>query len=142
MCLQNSKIENPNYGITSFDTIFASFLTVFRVAGRDYWEEVLLNLIATVGPWTIITFIFVIVYCSYQLMSLIWGHIAASYKYLDDERWENELLKDVNEVNCVQRISCEKCHSFNALNTHFSEPMMHRLKKVTEVCIVFIAYIA
>lgn len=98
VCQQDSRIENPNYGLTSFDTIFVSFLTVFRLAGRDYWEEVLRNLIATAGPWHIISFIFVIVYCSFELVALIWGQIAVSYKYLDDERWENDLLSDLHEV--------------------------------------------
>lgn len=99
VCLQNPEIPNPNYGIGNFDTIFASFLMVFRVAGRDYWEEVLHNLIAVTGPYSFIPLVFVIIYCSFQLVALIWGQIAISYKYLDDERWERELLKDLEEVN-------------------------------------------
>lgn len=140
VCQQNPKIENPNYGITSFDTIFASFLTVFRLAGRDYWEEVLRNLIATAGPWHIISFIFVIVYCSLQLVALIWAQIAVSYKYLEHERWENDLLNDLHEVPTVRQPAIEfYCMPFvNGIifvSCHFRRTVHHPTRVSTiKVC--------
>lgn len=98
ICLRGNDV-NPNYGITSFDTIHRSFFVVFRIIQRDFWEETMQYLLATVGPWHILLFIALIYIGSYQLCSLLWVPIALAYNYLKDEQWENELLSDLNKVS-------------------------------------------
>lgn len=94
-----------NNGITSFDTISASFLVIVRLFQRDYWEEVLQYLTATAGPWSILLFIAVIYYGSFQLCALLWTPIALAYNYMRDELWENDLLNDLNEVSAIHRFA-------------------------------------
>lgn len=98
MCLQGKNL-NPNYGYTSFDTIFQSFFTVFRIIQRDFWEETMQYLTATAGPWHILLFIALIFYISFQLCALLWTPIALAYSYIKDEQWEHDLLNDLNEVS-------------------------------------------
>ncbi|KAJ6641281.1 Sodium channel protein PaFPC1 [Pseudolycoriella hygida] len=93
VCMQGSGL-NPDYGYTSFDTIALSFLSTFRLVTRDFWEDLLHLIIATTGPWHILSFIVVIFIISYQVMSLIWGQIAISYNYIRLERWEQSLICD------------------------------------------------
>lgn len=97
VCLQNT-IENPDFGYTNFDTIFYSSLSTFRLMTRDFWEDVLHLIIATCGPWHIISFIGIIFIVSYQYLSLIWGQIAVSYNYLKLQRWERNLVAEDVEV--------------------------------------------
>lgn len=99
ICLQGVNFS-PNYGYTNFDTIFWSFFTVFRLVERDFWEETMHYLLATAGPFHILVFIVLIFYISFQLCSLLWTPIALAYNYLKNEQWENDLLKDLNEVSC------------------------------------------
>lgn len=85
---------NPDFGYTNFDTIFGSFLSTFRLITRDYWENVLRLVIATCGPWHILSFIGIIFIISYQVLSLIWGQIAISYNYVRLQRWERNLIAE------------------------------------------------
>lgn len=100
VCLQGDNL-NPNYGVTSFDTVARSFFVVFRIIQRDFWEETMQYLTATAGPWHILLFIALIYYVSFQLCSLLWTPIALAYNHLKDEQWENDLLTDLNEVGVL-----------------------------------------
>lgn len=93
-----------NNGVTSFDTISASFLVIVRLFQRDYWEELLHDLTATAGPWNILIFLAIIYYGSFQLCALLWTPIALAYNYMSNELWENDLLNDLKEV-CAPKFS-------------------------------------
>lgn len=97
ICLQGDH-SLENYGYTSYDTIFWSLLAVVRTIQRDFWEEQMQYLTATAGPWHILLFIWLIYYVSFQLCALLWTPIALAYNYMNDELWENDLLKDLNAV--------------------------------------------
>lgn len=88
-----------NNGVTSFDTISASFLVVVRLLQRDYWEELLHYMTATTGPWSILLFIAIIYYGSFQLCALLWTPIALAYNYMNNELWEKNLLNDLKAVS-------------------------------------------
>lgn len=109
ICLPGVNL-NPNYGYTSFDSIFSSFSTVFRLVERDFWEETMQYLLATAGPIHSWLFVVLIFYVSFQLCSLLWTPIALAYNYLQLEQWENDLLKDLNEVSF-----CCKCVVLNCV---------------------------
>lgn len=100
ICLPVNNL-NPNYNITSFDTVLRSFFVVVRLIQRDFWEETMQYVTATAGPWHILLFIAFIYYGSFQLCALLWTPIALAYNYLRDEQWENDLLNDLNEVSTV-----------------------------------------
>lgn len=51
-------------------------------------------MIATAGPWHILSFIGIIFIISYQVLSLIWGQIAISYNYVRLQRWERNLIAE------------------------------------------------
>lgn len=104
ICLQGDNL-NPNYGITSFDTIFRSFFVVFRIVQRDFWEETMQYVTATAGPIHILLFVVLIFYISFQLSSLLWTPIALAYNYLKDAQWESDLLKDLNEVSLLEIVA-------------------------------------
>lgn len=98
VCLSGNNL-NPNYGYTSFDTALWSFNAVVRLVQRDYWEEIAHYLTATSGPWSILLFIALIYYGSFQLCALLWTPIALAYNYMKDEQWEHDLSNDLNEVS-------------------------------------------
>lgn len=50
--------------------------------------------LATSGPWHILSFIGIIFIISYQVLSLIWGQIAISYNYIRLQRWERNLIAE------------------------------------------------
>lgn len=97
VCLRGNS-TNPNYGFSSFDTVYRSFFVVFRVVQRDFWEETMQYLIAAAGPWHIFLFVALIYIVSFQLCALIWSPIAVVYNYLRDEQWEKDLLNDLDKV--------------------------------------------
>lgn len=100
-----------NNGITSFDTISASFLVIVRLFQRDYWEELLHYLTATTGPWSILFFIAIIYYGSFQLCALLWTPVALAYNYLNNEVWENDLLNDLKAVSIRSFQLLARAHS-------------------------------
>lgn len=97
VCFQGS-VKNPDFGYTNFDSIFSSYLSTFRLMTRDFWENLLQLVIATSGPWHIISFVGIIFIVSYQYLSLIWGQIAVSYNYVKLQRWEQNLIAEDVEV--------------------------------------------
>lgn len=97
VCLPGN-LSLVNDGFTNFDTISASFFVVVRLLQRDYWEEILHYLTATVGPWSIFLFIAIIYYGSFQLCALLWTPIALAYNYMKTELWESDLMNDLKEV--------------------------------------------
>lgn len=90
--------HNPDNDYTNFDTIYASFATVFRVFLLDFWEDVLHNLIATAGPWTIAFFIVLIFFITFPLLGMLKAVIALSYDNVKSQQWEDDLMKDLNKV--------------------------------------------
>lgn len=109
-CMQGSA-PNPDFGYTNFDNIFGSFLSAFRLVTRDFWEHPLQMVLATAGPWHIITFIVIIFIVSYQVLSLVWGQIAVSYNYIRLERWEQKLIAEDADVEepVAQDTNQDKC---------------------------------
>lgn len=75
-------------------------------------------MIATTGPWHILTFIGIIFVLSYQVLSLIWGQIAISYNYVRLQRWERNLIAedvDTEDVTSLETNGGKGKHQTNKL---------------------------
>lgn len=77
VCLQGVA-PNPNNGYTSFDTFGWSILSTVRLISREYWEDLLYNVVKTTGPFSIIPISIVLIW-SYIFASYIWAFFAFAY---------------------------------------------------------------
>lgn len=75
VCLQGVA-KNPNDGFTNFDTMGWSILATVRLMLRDFWEDLLYNVVKTNGIAA--PLIGVLLY-SYLVLSWIWAQLAVGY---------------------------------------------------------------
>lgn len=95
VCLQG-VVENPNYGYTSFDTYGWAYLSTIRLFLKDYWEDLLYNLVKSSGPVQVVALLPIII-LSYIFAAFIWAHFAVAYlagiKRSDKSKEVNTLKK-------------------------------------------------
>lgn len=66
--------RGPNYGITSFDNIFFSMLTVFQCITQEGWTQVLYWMNDAMGSsWNWIYFVILIILGSFFMLNLVLG---------------------------------------------------------------------
>lgn len=106
ICLQGLA-PNPNNGYTSFDTYGWSVLSTIRLLLKDFWEDLLYNVVKTNGPIHALVFYVYVLY-SYLIAALIWGFFAVAYltnikrtvpKPDDDVLDQTEEIENQKEAN-------------------------------------------
>lgn len=89
---------NPNFGVTSFDNIFSSFLTVFQCVSTEGWVDVMYWTFETKSWLSSIYFVILIFVGALFFVNLIVAVIHEAYdrKYREVQR---NVIK--SKVNCL-----------------------------------------
>lgn len=85
--------ENPNFGYTSFDTVWWSWLVIFETITLEYWSPVWFFLTDSVSPASVVWFIPVIFFGSFVMLNLALAIITMVY----DANVVTELKRVANE---------------------------------------------
>ncbi|XP_053201741.1 voltage-dependent calcium channel type A subunit alpha-1-like isoform X3 [Panonychus citri] len=81
--------KGPNFGITSFDNIFFSMLTVFQCITQEGWTQVLYWMNDAMGTsWNWIYFVILIILGSFFMLNLVLGVLSGEFAK-ERERVEN-----------------------------------------------------
>eukprot|EP00803_Ostreobium_quekettii_P004183 evm.model.scf_87.8 EVM.evm.TU.scf_87.8 scf_87:120717-129538(-) len=73
-----TEYGNPHYGITSFDSIFWAWLTIFQCISMEGWVDIMYMVQDAVSPWVWIYFVVLIVFGSFFAVNLA---LAVLYLY-------------------------------------------------------------
>ena len=63
-------IENPNFGLTNFDTIFYSFITVFRIITLDDWSSIVYMIQKSFTNYISIFFLALVIIGGYFILNI------------------------------------------------------------------------
>jgi hypothetical protein len=78
--------ENPNFGATSFDTIFYSLLAIFQSVSLEGWSVIMQQVAMTYTPLSFIFFIPLVFIGAFFLLNLTLAVIKAKFSEAHDER--------------------------------------------------------
>lgn len=74
-----SHISNPNYGVTSFDNLLVSFLTIFQAITLEGWVDIMYWGMDSVSPWVWVYFILMIMFGALILINLTLAVILSKF---------------------------------------------------------------
>eukprot|EP00347_Sterkiella_histriomuscorum_P011811 403371009 len=87
------KNVNNNYGITTFDNLGSSLLTVFQIVTTDGWTPIMLNLMDSEIPFLAALYcILLVIVASFFLMNLILAVIIQAFIKIQRAELEQEIL--------------------------------------------------
>jgi hypothetical protein len=72
--------SNPNYGVTSFDNLGVSFLTIFQCTTLEGWTDLMYNLMDALHPVVCLYFIAMVVMLSFFVLNLTLAVIKANFE--------------------------------------------------------------
>lgn len=78
-CLPDTG-SNPNFGYTSFDHFGWAILTSLQLVTLDFWENVYNNILYTIGPWSVLYFLCIVLFGRFYLINLVLAVVAVSYE--------------------------------------------------------------
>ena len=83
-----------NYGITNFDSIGPSYLTIFQCTTLEGWSQIMIMIQNGFNTYvSAIFFILCVVICSYFLLNLTVAVMLDKFKLLNQENTDKALLK-------------------------------------------------
>ena len=71
--------SNPNKGVTSFDNVLVSFLTIFQAITLEGWVEIMYFGMDSLSAWCWIYFFFLIMFGSFILINLTLAVILSKF---------------------------------------------------------------
>lgn len=102
---RDSVIKELNYGITSFDTIGSSYLTVFQCTTLEGWSDIM-EMIQ--DSYSIVTsslfFLTLVIVCSYFLLNLTVAVMLDNFKRLNKDQTHEFIQKYENNRMRVQQL--------------------------------------
>lgn len=93
---------NYNYGITTFDNIAVSMLTVFQVITMDGWTAILYNMMDSTNVLiSIVYFCSLILLGSFFLLNLILAVVQESYVNIQSQELVKDFQQNMKIVNSI-----------------------------------------
>lgn len=93
---------NYNYGITTFDNIAVSMLTVFQVITMDGWTAILYNMMDSTNVLiSIVYFCALILLGSFFLLNLILAVVQESYVNIQSQELVKDFQQNMKIVNSI-----------------------------------------
>ena len=93
-----SQAENPNEGVTGFDNIFQSWLTVLQCISLEGWSDVMYYTFETLSYATFIYFVLLVVFGAYFLINLVNAVLCSIYQKEQDALLIDEQLELEKEL--------------------------------------------
>jgi len=94
MCL---KGNNPNYGITSFDNIEYSWLTIFQCITLEGWTPIMYMAMDAVTGWSVIYFVLLVFTGGFFLLNLALAVITEVYDEENTDAKEQEASEEIEK---------------------------------------------
>jgi hypothetical protein len=94
MCL---KANNPNYGITSFDNIEYSWLTIFQCITLEGWTPIMYMTMDAVTGWSVIYFVLLVFTGGFFLLNLALAVITEVYDEENTDAKEQEATEEIEK---------------------------------------------
>lgn len=122
-------IENPNFDLINFDTIFYSFLMIFQCITLEGWTNIMYLVVKSFSIFTTLFFIILVWIGAYFLVNLTLAVISTKFKEAQEKKNENkELIGDDDEdeeekitgpsvVDIRNLKLCEKSHHKRSLRS-------------------------
>jgi len=84
---RDTFISNLNYGLTNFDNIFTSFLSVFQCTSLEGWSQIMIHIQDGYSMIaSSIFFVILVIMCSYLLINLTVAVMHDNFLYLNQEK--------------------------------------------------------
>ena len=105
-------IENPNWGVTNFDTLPSALLMVFQIVTLEGWGDIQYYLSKTFNPFASIYFLILIITGSFFFLNLTLAVIKAEFtKNSNEERYSKKskviLSRDLKLANKLETNKAE-----------------------------------
>ena len=104
MCL---KAENPNYGITSFDNIEYSWLTIFQCITLEGWTPIMYMAMDAVTGWSVIYFVLLVFTGGFFLLNLALAVITEVYDEENTDAKEQEASDEIEKEEAQEKKEAE-----------------------------------
>lgn len=97
VCAQT--LDNPNYGVTHFDNIFVSFITVFQIVTMEGWTNIMIYTQEAFSYWSFLYYIPLIFIAGNLILNLTLAIITSTFKevsvlLIEQSRNENVLVDE------------------------------------------------
>ena len=95
-------LSNPNYGITSFDSLPWAMVSLFQAISLEGWVDMMYQLMDGYGMWVVIYFILLVLVGAIIVMNLFLAVLCDNFEMADDAATEDGLpeepIEDAEEV--------------------------------------------
>lgn len=116
---RDSRSKGFNFGITNFDSIFPSFLTIFQCTTLEGWADIMALIQDGYNMYTsAIFFIICVVICNYFLINLTVAVMLDKFKNLNQANTDKVLMK--YEKNSVRVQELKKINHIMELHKSIS----------------------